>query len=111
MKTLLALCCAFSLLLVGCGKKETASAPGENPLTAPADYLGAMGKAKTHAEKTIDVAAINKALQMFNLSEGRYPTNLQELADGKYIPEIPQAPPGMKIVYDPNTGEVKVVKQ
>lgn len=112
MRTGLLFCVALSLLLGGCGKKsETTSAPGENPLNAPADYLGAMGQAKKQAEKTVDVAALNKALQMFNVSEGRYPTNLQEIVDGKYIPILPEAPYGMKIVYDANAGTVKIVKQ
>jgi len=112
MKTFLLICGALLLPLVGCGKKqESTSAPGENPLNAPADYLGAMSQAKKQAEKTVDVAAINKALQMFNVSEGRYPTNLQELVEGKYIPTLPEAPYGTKIVYDANSGTVKVVKQ
>lgn len=112
MRTLITFVCAASLLLVGCGKKqEKASQPGENPLNAPADYLGALGQAKKYAEKTVDLAALTKAIQMFNVSEERYPTNLQELVDGRYIPEMPRAPLGMKIVYNPNTGEVKIVKQ
>lgn len=112
MKILVLFCAAFLLALAGCGKKsETTSGPGENALNAPADYLGAMGQAKKLAEKTVDVAALNKAIQMFNASEGRNPTNLQELVDGKYIPALPEPPPGMKIVYDAAAGTVKVVKQ
>ncbi|MGA3162694.1 MAG: hypothetical protein ABSD77_00635 [Verrucomicrobiota bacterium] len=81
-----------------------------NPLTAPVDYLGAVAQAKKYSEKQIDLAYLNQAIQQFNAMEGRYPKDLNELMPN-YIGKIPQAPYGSKIVYDPNTGMVKVVKQ
>jgi hypothetical protein len=48
---------------------------------------------------------------MFNVDNGRYPKDLNELVEKKYIPRIPDAPYGMKIVYDEKAGQVKVVKQ
>jgi hypothetical protein len=48
---------------------------------------------------------------MFNVQEGRYPKDLNELAEKKYIPKIPEVPHGMKIDYDAATGSVKIVKQ
>ena len=103
------------LVAAGCGGKEdkttTTSKPGENPLTAPVDYLGAAAKAKINSEKTIDTVAINQAIQMFSTQEGRYPTDLKELVSGGYIRQIPTPPYGMKIVYDPAKGEVTIVKQ
>jgi hypothetical protein len=48
---------------------------------------------------------------MFNVDEGRYPKSLQELVDKKYIGQIPPAPYGKKLDYDPATGVVKVVAQ
>jgi hypothetical protein len=103
--------------LVGCGEKEsqpkqTTNAPtASSPLTAPVDYLGAVGKAKTFAEKTVDLAQLNQAIQMFVAQESRYPKSLDELKEAKLINEVPKAPYGMKIEYDANTGKVKVVKQ
>ncbi|PYK98901.1 MAG: hypothetical protein DME18_01450 [Verrucomicrobia bacterium] len=111
----------FSLLLVlavvGCSKKEakpTASATNENyssgnPVTAPVDYLGAIAKAKKSSEKTIDTVALNQAVQQFNVTEGRYPKDLNELVTEKYMPRLPEPPYGMKIVYEASTGTVKVV--
>ena len=61
------------------------------------------------AEKTIDTVALNQAVQQFNVTEGRYPKDLNELVTEKYLPRLPEAPYGMKIVYDANTGTVKVV--
>jgi hypothetical protein len=61
--------------------------------------------------KTVDVASLNQALQLFNVQEDRFPKDLNELVEKKYIPKIPDAPYGMKIVYDAKAGNVKVVKQ
>jgi hypothetical protein len=103
--------------LSGCGKKETQSkmvATNEsfssgNPLTAPADYLGAIGKAKSLSEKTLDTLTLNQAVQAFYAGEGRYPTDLNELVSEKYMPRLPEPPYGMKLFYDPSTGKVKLV--
>lgn len=104
-------------LLAGCGQQDSSgqakstNAAGENPLTAPADYLGAVGKAKTASEKTIETVSINQAISLFHASEGRFPKDLKELVTEKYLPAVPEAPRGMKIQYDPARGEVKIVPQ
>jgi hypothetical protein len=104
---------------VGCGKSEpsapttttnAAAAPGNNPLTAPVDYLGAVSKAKKVSEATIDTVSLNQAVQLFNAQEGRYPKDLNELVTEQYLPRIPEAPYGTKLTYDPAKGEVRVVK-
>ena len=105
--------------LVGCGQKEAASstkstnqtAANGNPLTAPVDYLGAVAQAKKHSVKTIDLVYLNQAIQMFSTEEGRFPKDLNELVAGQYIGRVPDAPYGMKIVYDPARGQVSVVAQ
>jgi hypothetical protein len=99
---------------VGCGKKEGTEArstntAGGNPLTAPVDYLGAAAKAKKSSEKTIDTIAINQAIALFQVSEGRFPRDLNELVTEKYMPKLPEPPYGMKIVYDPSRGQVQIV--
>jgi hypothetical protein len=118
MKTPFYLSLTATLLLVGCGGESDKSATatnttstGSTPLSAPADYVGALGKAKQTAEKTADTATLNQAIQMFNVEKGRYPKDLNELVAEKYIPKVPPAPYGMKLDYDPTSGKVKVVKQ
>jgi hypothetical protein len=105
----------LSLLLAGCGKKETVAKPdsksGSNPVMAPVNYLDAAAKAKIKADKDMDVVAINKAIELFGTQEGRYPTDLNELVTKGFMRSIPKPPYGMKIVYDATKGEVKVVKQ
>jgi hypothetical protein len=117
---------AAGLLVTGCGNSgstksiqatntttTTNATPNYNtgnPITAPVDYLGAVGQAKQYSVKQIDLAYLHEAVQQFNAAEGRYPKDLNELIPN-YVGKMPQAPFGSKIVYDPNTGEVKVVKQ
>ena len=122
MKTFsfLLLSLAAGLLLAGCGSSDsgkpaqatnaTPNYGSGNPITAPVDYLGAVGQAQKFAIKTIDLSYLNEAIQQFNAAEGRLPKDLNELMPN-YIGKIPQAPYGSKIVYDPNSGTVKVVKQ
>jgi hypothetical protein len=118
MKTSLCLSIAASLLLVGCGESATQSPPGTNraaagssPLSAPADYVGALGKAQQTAVKTVDTSSLNQAIQMFNVENGRYPNSLNELVEKKTIPALPQPPAGMKLDYDATAGKVRVVPQ
>jgi hypothetical protein len=116
MKMLCYLSFAASLLLMGCGEQSdkapsatNTTSSGGSPLNAPADYVGALGKAKQTAEKTVDVTSLNQAIQMFNVDKGRNPKDLNELVAEKYIPKLPAAPYGMKLDYDATSGKVKVV--
>lgn len=117
MKAIVSLCGALSLCLLGCGEKSTSSSSstnassGPSPLTAPVDYLGAVGAAKTFAEKTVDLAQLNQAIQVFQTQEGRYPTNFDELVGAKLLIQVPKAPYGKKLVYDPSTGKVSIVNK
>jgi uncharacterized lipoprotein YehR (DUF1307 family) len=118
MKFLPVLLLVSVFFLAGCGDKQknqptTTNAPssGSSALTAPVDYLDAIVRAKTTAEKTVDTVSLQNAIQMFSVEKGRYPKTLDELVTSKVIPSLPAAPYGMKLVYDANTGTVKVVKE
>jgi hypothetical protein len=109
---------AVALLVAGCGNKSGASgaatnttSSGSSVLNAPADYVGALGKAQQTALKTVDTASLDQAIQLFSGEHGRYPKDLNELIEQKLINRIPDAPRGMKIVYDAATGKVSVVTQ
>jgi len=100
-------------MLTGCGEKaakKTTQAVNavSNVVDAPLNYLGAVVEAKKHAENVIDVSYINQDIQMFNASEGRYPTNLEELIPN-YLGRMPEVPYGYKLVYDTNTYTVRAV--
>jgi hypothetical protein len=119
MKTILSLVAFASLIvLTGCGgdnshqtAASTNSASSGNPLDAPGDYLKALGKSQQSAVKTVDTTSLDKAIQMFNVDQGRNPRDLNELVEKRYIPKIPDTPYGMKLVYDANSGSVKVAPQ
>jgi hypothetical protein len=106
-----------ALALTGCEKKtETppqnppAAKTDENPLNAPANYVGALVKGQNSAIKTIDLAGINGAISRFMVEEARYPKDLNELVEKKYLPAIPEPPRGMKYVYNAETGQANIVK-
>ncbi|MBI4662862.1 MAG: hypothetical protein HY735_28945 [Verrucomicrobia bacterium] len=111
---------ALALGLSGCGKKEGATTTAKstnqtnasgNPLTAPVDYLGAVGQAKKLAVKTVDLATLNQAIQLFRTGEDRFPKDLNELVSEGYLPRLPAPPPGTRLEYNPVRGQVRVVKQ
>ncbi len=115
--------CAIAVALnvalfgTGCSEKKEATPPapktetGGSVVSAPTDYLSAAAKAKQNAEKTIDVTAVNSAIEQFNVGEGRYPKDLNELVSKKYLSMIPPTPHGTKLEYDASNGQVKIVKQ
>jgi len=117
MKNLYLLSCAIGLLVTGCGDSSNKSASSTNSptggslITAPVDYLDAAAKAKQKAVKTIDTTTLDKAIQMFNVQKGRNPKDLNELVQEKFIPQLPPVPAGSKLSYDPDSGQVSVVKQ
>ena len=118
MKSIALLPLVFVLAATGCkpsgGSQADSSSSNSNSgsvLQAPADYVGALGKAKQDAGKTVDVASLNREIEMFQVDKGRFPKDLDELVQDNYIKKIPDAPYGMKIDYDATTGTVKVVNQ
>jgi hypothetical protein len=111
MKAFIPISLVGTMLLLGCGDKPANSTPGTNPLNAPADYVGALGKGQATAIKTVDIASLNQAIQMFNVQEGRFPKDLNELVESKLVGKVPAAPYGMKLVYDAALGKVSVVKE
>jgi hypothetical protein len=118
MKAYLCAGLAGGLLLIGCNQKSDTPPASTNtakaaisPADAPAGYLGALAKGQQSAVKTIDTASLDQAIQLFQGENGRNPKDLNELIEKKFISKIPDAPYGTKIVYDAETGTVKVVKQ
>ena len=118
MKMPVCLALFAALFVFGCSDNSTkpvastnAAAPGNNPLNAPADYVGGLASGQSRAVKVIDTASLNQAVQMFQAQEGRFPRDLQELVARQWISKIPDPPRGMKIVYDANTGQVSVAAE
>jgi hypothetical protein len=118
MRTRYCLVLVAGLWLTGCDQKSNTAEPGGTNATkegsvvsAPTDYLKAVTKGELSAEKTADTASLNKAVDMFNVDKGRYPKDLNELVQEKYIPKLPTPPYGTKLDYNPTSGKVSVVQQ
>jgi hypothetical protein len=121
MKTHLMALAITAILLSGCGSKNSgvskpptrSSAGGTNQIrfaTAPVDYLNSAVQAQKQMTRTIDVSYLNEALSRFNVQEGQYPKNLQDLVPN-YVAKLPTPPYGYKLDYDASRGTVKVVPQ
>lgn len=103
--------------LLGCGKHETSADGGKtntaatsgNPITAPVDYVGAVGRAQKHSAKVVDLAQVSQAIQQFHAGEDRYPQNLDELVKEGYLVKLPALPAGMRYDYNAANGQVKAV--
>ncbi|HWD94627.1 MAG TPA: hypothetical protein VG938_20025 [Verrucomicrobiae bacterium] len=118
MKTTASLFIAALILATGCKPSDQSKTVGSNDtnssgsvLQAPADYVGALGRAKQNAGKTVDVASLNQAIGMFQVDKGRFPKDLDELVKENYLKKLPDVPYGMKLDYDPVNGQVKVINQ
>jgi hypothetical protein len=117
MKGIVLLPIAALFITTGCNPSSSssqspstnASANATNADSVP--YYGAMIKAKRNATTTADVASLKPAIDQFQVEKGRFPKDLNELVQEKYISKVPDAPYGMKLDYDPATGVVKVVPQ
>lgn len=118
MKTpTVALFSLIATLAVGCQKNEELPSPepapskvpaAETSTQPPANDFGAA--AEQSMEKTVDTAAINNALQLFAVQEGRIPGSLDELVQKKYLAKLPTPPVGYRLEYDRDGGKVSVVK-
>lgn len=115
MKTLWSTGLLAAALSAGCGgQPKEAPAPATNaasgnPLTAPVDYVGAIGQAQKQAAKVVELVQVQQAIRQFQAAEDRYPKTLDELVKAGYLPALPRLPAGMKFDYNPATGQVRAV--
>lgn len=109
MKTsfLIAFGAACIVVLSGCGGDSSSTTTQSN---ASANNSSPVVQPEVYAQKKVDLAALNQAVQQYNTSEGHYPQSLQDLVPN-YISKIPNAPAGYKFNYDANSGSVTLVQQ
>ncbi len=109
MKNAILIACtvASTFLVVGCGGSSDSTTPASN---TSANNPSPVVQPEAFAQKKVDVASLNQAVQQYNAAEGNYPATLQDLVP-TYIAKIPPAPPGSKLNYDSSSGAVTVVQQ
>ncbi len=106
-------------LAAGCDGSSPSEAPpppstnsassGNRAITAPVDYVGAVGQAQKHSVKVLDNVQLRDAIRQFHAGEDRYPRDLDELVKEGYLARLPDPPAGMKFEYDEAAGQVKSV--
>ena len=116
MKALFLVLAATAAVMTGCGNNNSGkTAPSTNSTAGSTNgssmnYLGTVMQADKNMTKTIDVSYLNEAIQQFNVQEGHYPKDLQELIPN-YVAKLPTPPYGYKLDYNADSGTVKVVPQ
>lgn len=74
--------------------------------TAGAGYMQTVVESKSAALEQVAQIEADRAIKNFQLEEGRFPKDLDELRDsGAKLRELP---PGREYVYDPKSGKVLV---
>ncbi|MBX3732140.1 MAG: hypothetical protein KF791_06055 [Verrucomicrobiae bacterium] len=112
MKVLIGLLLISGLLAAGCGRRDpaaTSPAADAHPATAPLDYLAAQGRAKQTAIRVTSAAELTGAIQKFHAMEDRYPGDLNELVQHRYLQALPAAPRGQAFQYNPQDGSIRVI--
>lgn len=114
MKSTALLLLVALIITTGCNQSDSPSGSANRSMTndgAFGQYMGGLAQAKQTAGKTVDVASLTEEIHLFQVEKGRFPNSLDELVQNNYIKKVPDAPYGMKIDYNAETGEVKVVNQ
>lgn len=74
--------------------------------SSESEPLGGKGRPLTEEEKSL----LNYGIYMFKEEKGRYPKDLNEAVAARYIRRLPQLPAGESLKYDPQSGQVTIVK-
>lgn len=98
-------------IVVAIKKHPQAAKNTSEVVNAPTTYIKTVTDEKKNLEKKVDVTSLNHAIQQFQVQEGRYPKDLNELVTQHYLGKVPDAPYGYKINYDSKSGTVTVTQQ
>jgi len=71
----------------GCGKKKEDGEEDKDALDSTVDYVTGRTAidAKSRAYRTTFEASVKRAINLFEIEEGRSPTSLKELVDAGYL--------------------------
>ena len=120
MKTPATLLLLFALAVpvAGCGDSDPEEKAGPNEKVGskekagpeePTGYVDLLLDAKNRAKDMAALEPARRCIQQFRVMKGRLPKDLDELrAD---YDELPAPPRGLKFRYDPETGELDLVKE
>lgn len=103
---ILSMCSVLTIVLIGCKPAEEKTEPYQG---APEQYIRTTLGVGENAKAILGTTAIQKAIDMFQLQKGRWPSSLAELQKEGFLAQIPEAPVNKKFSYDAGTGKVTVV--
>lgn len=117
--SVLLVCTVLALTASACRRKptpttaaESTEPPAPSPgLTIPAGPAGTPATAAPGSPEHANLELLTFATQQFYAANKRMPADLQELAAAKLIPKVPVAPVGMRFLIEPQTKQVRLVKQ
>ena len=89
-------------------KKSVENEKPSQATGAAADYARNLSNTEKKAAEVSGLETLNKAVQQYQVIEGRYPRTLDELVASRYLPKLPPAPRGKRFIYDSKAGEVTV---
>ncbi len=113
------LCAGLILSGAACRKPTALPAPPESTeppppspgISIPTGPAGTPIAADPGSPEHAKVELLTFAAQQFYGINKRMPANLEELVAAKLIPKVPIAPVGMKFLIEPQTKQVRLVKQ
>ncbi len=73
------------------------------------DPVSASVQAQIHAEESLALNTMNAVIKVFETTEGRFPSSLQELIDKGFITSFPPLPTNKKFAYESKDGRVEIV--
>lgn len=120
MKIKVLVACALLAVAVSACRKKPAPAfsaePTEPPplskgVSIPSGPAGTPASVAPGSPEHANLEMLTFAVQQFYGTNKRMPADLQELAAAKLIPKVPMAPAGMKFLIEPQTKQVRLVKQ
>ncbi len=119
--TILSILFCLSFYFMGCGSKDEsppsnkpaqtkpASTSNNSVLAAPVTYIETVIHTGETTKGKLELITFQKAIEAFQLEEGRNPASMDELVQKLYIKTIPQPPAGQTFSYDAEKGVVKLV--
>jgi hypothetical protein len=103
------------LLTAGCNDSTQPgrdSSPASRPDIAspPSGHPESAMKNQKRSPTAADINSMNKAVESFYVQEGRFPNDLLELVEKKYVRRMPPLPDTATWDYDTNSGVVSIRK-
>ena len=81
--------------------------PGENPITAPVDYVDIVVRQPKKVQAKVDLMTVQNEIRQFQALKGQYPKNRHDLEEWRGTP-LPALAAGASYQYDPSTGQISV---